>query len=259
MQRTDTCSFSVNVLAPPRLSVIKFLAFGDSITKGEDGSAGLSASSSRFHPSVLLPNAQTYPGVLQQDLVERYTAQMPTVFNGGCQGEGLTGDDSPCGFSRALGRFTSFTSTGLFPAVLIMEGTNDLYGQKDASNVGPALNGLRQMIGDAKSRGMRVYLATIPPINPLGSRGRTFGSQLVPQINDGIRGLASSTGATLVDVNQVFGDSFALLGPDGLHPSAAGYVKIADAFFQAIKSTLETTETTSFGPVNFRRSFLRMR
>jgi lysophospholipase L1-like esterase len=258
LQRTDSCSFPVTVLAPPNLSITKFLAFGDSITKGEDGSASLTVSSDRFRPEVLLPNGMTYPGVLQQNLATRYTAQAPTVFNGGCQGEGITGDDSACGFRSALNRFTSYTSTGLFASVLIMEGTNDLYEQKDSRNVGPALTGLRQMVGDARSRGMRVFLATIPPIDPLGVRGRTFGSQLVAPLNDGIRGIAASEGVTLVDVNQVFGDSFALLGPDGLHPSAAGYAKMADLFFTTIRTTLETTAAASFRPTDFRRYFPRV-
>ena len=44
----------------------------------------------------------------------------------------------------------------------------------------------------------------------------------------------------LVDVYQGFGGNLALVGPDGLHPSADGYAKIADLFFTAIKQTLET-------------------
>jgi hypothetical protein len=34
------------------------------------------------------------------------------------------------------------------------------------------------------------------------------------------------------------------LGPDGLHPSGDGYAKIADLFFTAIKSTLETSSSS---------------
>ncbi|MGE3512815.1 MAG: HYR domain-containing protein, partial [Vicinamibacterales bacterium] len=38
-QRVASCSFSVTVEQPPRLSVTRFVAFGDSMTWGEDGSA----------------------------------------------------------------------------------------------------------------------------------------------------------------------------------------------------------------------------
>ena len=61
----------------------------------------------------------------------------------------------------------------------------------------------------------------------------------MPGLNDSIRALAASEGVTLVDVNQGF--SFGLLGIDGLHPNADGYAKIADVFYGAIKSTLETS------------------
>jgi lysophospholipase L1-like esterase len=262
LQRADSCSFPVTVLAAPTLSITKFLAFGDSITKGEDGNASATVTSSgRFQPAVILPDGLTYPGVLRQDLINRYTAQAPTVFNAGCPGEGITGDDSltGCGFSTALARFTSYTSTGLFPVVLIMEGTNDLYEQTDTRNLSPTIAGLRQMLGDAMSRGMRPYLATIPPINPLGVRGRTFGSQLVPELNDRIRALGASQGVTVVDVNQVFGNSFALLGPDGLHPTVEGYTRIAEKFLAAIQATLETPAGAAIRPGDLRRSFLRLR
>lgn len=36
-----------------------------------------------------------------------------------------------------------------------------------------------------------------------------------------------------------------LIGFDGLHPNAAGYQRIADTFFAAIKDSLETRPTTS--------------
>jgi lysophospholipase L1-like esterase len=44
-----------------------------------------------------------------------------------------------------------------------------------------------------------------------------------------------------VDLHAAFGGTATteLIGPDGLHPTEAGYQKIADTFFAAIKSTLE--------------------
>jgi lysophospholipase L1-like esterase len=62
---------------------------------------------------------------------------------------------------------------------------------------------------------------------------------LVAGFNDNVRALATAEGIPLVDVYQGFNGNFALLGPDGLHPSTDGYVKIADLFFAAIKQTLE--------------------
>jgi lysophospholipase L1-like esterase len=52
--------------------------------------------------------------------------------------------------------------------------------------------------------------------------------------------MVASEGAILVDLYPVFEASLGeLIGPDGLHPSEAGYRKIADTFFDAIKQRLE--------------------
>jgi lysophospholipase L1-like esterase len=63
----------------------------------------------------------------------------------------------------------------------------------------------------------------------------------VSGFNDNVRGLAAAENVPLVDVYQGFGGNQALIGPDGLHPSADGYAKIADLFFSAIKQTIETS------------------
>ena len=50
---------------------------------------------------------------------------------------------------------------------------------------------------------------------------------------------AARKGATLVDVFQAWGGRSELMGADGIHPTEAGYEVIADAFFEAIRRTLE--------------------
>ena len=238
LQRTDSCSFLVTVLMPPKLSTTSFLAFGDSMTAGEDGqnstAASASVMSSRFHRMVLFPFGQRYPQELQQLLAGRYKTQSPTVDNQGSPGEAASD-------SAALRRFTSLTASRKYSVALIMEGTNDLYDRDD--RIFPfAIDGLRSMIRDAKGKGLRPYLATIPPMNPTACvpvcRGLAW--SLVSGFNDGVRTLATTEGVTLVDVYQGFGGNLGLLGPDGLHPSADGYARIADLFFTAIKQTLET-------------------
>jgi lysophospholipase L1-like esterase len=245
LERADSCSFSITVLEPPKLTTTSFLAFGDSITSGEDGQNSTAPSmalmSARIHPSVLFPQAQRYPQELQQALANRYRTQNPTVANQGNPGEMAQARGT-------LARFSSLTASRQYSVVLIMEGSNDLYDRDDRL-VPPAIDALRQMIRDAKSRSIRPYLATIPPMNPAACSPvcRGLAWSLVSGFNDSVRGLATSEGATLVDVYQGFGGNLALIGPDGLHPSADGYAKIADLFFTAIKQTLEvpTPSTTS--------------
>ncbi|PYR08973.1 MAG: hypothetical protein DMF99_17215 [Acidobacteria bacterium] len=94
-------------------------------------------------------------------------------------------------------------------------------------------------VSDAKSRGMRVFLATIPPENPAGFRALAW--SLVPGFNDQIRLLASSEGVTLVDIHQAFNNDLSLIGADGLHPNANGYHKIADTFFASLRQQLEVS------------------
>jgi hypothetical protein len=67
-----------------------------------------------------------------------------------------------------------------------------------------------------------------------------YGWYLVPDVNTQIRALATAQNVTLVDVYQALNtDVGTLIGPDGVHPTVAGYAKIADTFFAAIKQTLE--------------------
>ena len=148
----------------------------------------------------------------------------------------------------------NLTASRQYSVALIMEGTNDIfYG--DASKEPAAYDGLRAMIRNAKANNIRPYLATIPPTNPTACdpvcRGRDSFS-LVSGFNDGVRGLAVSEGVTLVDVYQAFGGNLSLLGPDGLHPAAAGYQRIADTFFTAIKQTLEVPSAS--GALTLRRT-----
>jgi hypothetical protein len=62
LQRTATCTFPVTVLAvvpPPTLVVTSFLAFGDSITWGDDGRNAATDAFAKLVPRVQLPIAQT--------------------------------------------------------------------------------------------------------------------------------------------------------------------------------------------------------
>jgi lysophospholipase L1-like esterase len=256
LQRTASCTFPITVIAPPPpplLAVTSFLAFGDSITRGEDGTNGpptpacavTATARMRFGPRVILPDSQTYPGQLLATLVARYKLQSPTVDNQGCPGEALND-------TGTLTRFDRLVASRRYEAVLIMEGSNDMMlATKDDTKIASALVVLRQLVGDAKSRNIRPLLATIPPIDPTGSRGKDWGSTYVSTFNTGVRGIALGENVPLVDVNAAFNGNLSLLGSDGLHPTVQGYTVIANAFADAIKSALEVKPT--FTTTSFRR------
>ena len=238
LQRTDTCSFVVTVTPPPKLSAVSFLAFGDSLTWGEDGLA--TSATARFHAAVRLSASQTYPGRLHEQLATRYQTQTPTVDNAGYPGEAAAD-------AQTFPRFVSYTQSGRYQVVLVMEGTNDL-AEHDSLVIERAIDALRRMLRDAKARGVRPFLATIPPMNPAGSRGGAYSFFLVDAFNDSVRALAVNEGVTLVDVHRAFANNFTLLSSDGLHPNASGYAVIADTFFAAIKATLEAPQGSVLVP-----------
>jgi lysophospholipase L1-like esterase len=239
-QRTDACTFPVVVQRPATIGATTFLAFGDSITFGEDGNSFTLTSLPGDPFGLAFPHVvligQQYPTVLQQLLAARYTLQTILVTNAGLRGE-------LAGTSSAVSRFVNLVSTRQFEAALIMEGTNDVF-DGTPSKIGPAISGLRSMIQAAKVRGVRPYVATVPPMDPNRPRGR-LGYTTVPVLNDEIRALARTEGVTLVDVNQAFSGDLALLSADGLHPNANGFELIAKTFFDAIRSTLETSAPAS--------------
>jgi lysophospholipase L1-like esterase len=239
----------------PHLAATRFLAFGDSITWGEDGRNTLS-DPLRFHPTVKVD--YPYPQLLQIRLRTQYSAQLPTVFNAGCRGEAAGGNSQNSVFGAgapdpldlahcgpfATDRFHLFVADH-YDAVLLMEGANDLQGD------GPdaAIAGLDTMIRDAKAHNIRVFLATIPPEqqNPDPSPiARNHPEADVLALNARIRSLAASEGVTLVDVYNAFPSpdaydlySLGLLSRDGLHPLESGYDVIAGTFMGAVQRALE--------------------
>jgi hypothetical protein len=237
--RTDSCTFGVTVAPPPLLAVTRFIAFGDSITWGEDGFTPTALSwspSGRVRPYVQVP--QPYPTVLLRELTSRYTVQTPAVENQGCPGEEITGP-------QPFPRFTRLLATGRYDAVLIMEGANDLYVTRDSRIEPRIIAVLRQMIQDARSRGIRPLLATIPPEHDGCCPDRGISWREVPDLNNLIRTLATEEGVPLVDVYQALIDhTDDEIGPDGLHPTQEGYMRIAQSFFETVKQTLEQQRPT---------------
>jgi lysophospholipase L1-like esterase len=134
--------------------------------------------------------------------------------------------------------------------VLIMEGANDLRAVVDLHDPTieqAAIAGLRSLILDARRRSIRPYLATIPPERNGCCPDRGYPWPLVPGFNDSVRGLAREQGIPLVDVYTALNaDVGTYIGFDGVHPTAQGYAKIADTFFDVIKQTLETPQTMPF-------------
>jgi lysophospholipase L1-like esterase len=223
LNRTGSCSFSVTVDAPPRLRVTRIMAFGDSITEGQVVVPG-----TEFLDLVTRTEI-AYPTVLSQLLSARYTDQRITVTNRGRGGERA---------AAALSRFVTMFGADAPEAVVLMEGYNDLYSaESGAQGIQAAEDGVSAMAADARNRGARVFICTLAPSKP-GRRRIPLSS--IMAANDRLRVVARGEGAYLIDVfNALLPDVNANVDLDGLHLTPAGYQRVAEAVFAAIKADLE--------------------
>ena len=222
LNRTASCSFSVTVTAPPRLSRTRIMAFGDSLT------AGATVLGDNQYDVVTLPQI-AYPAVLSQLLSARYTDQTITVFN-----RGLGGEES----WRALSRFIATFVADAPDVVVLQEGYNDFRrAESGAVGIANIEAGIRDLAGEARRRGARVFICTLAPGRP--GRGQIPTSALL-DINERLRTIARQEGAVLVDIyTPLLPDVNAYVSIDGLHLTPAGYRKVAETVFAAIRAELE--------------------
>lgn len=230
--QTASCSFTVTVTAPvPRLTRTRFLAFGDSMTAGEvtqPAAAPLREDAPNFR-FVIVPSA-SYPTRLLTLLRGRFTAQTAQieVTNAGRPGEWAQ--------DGAL-RLPGVMSANRPEAVLLMHGVNDLTALGDAGMLRAAL-ALDTMAKEVRGRGARLFMATLPPSRP--GLPNAVPLAVIQALNSRIRTTAAGEGAVLVDVHQALSaNPAAFIGPDGIHPTIAGYERIAEAFFAALRADLE--------------------
>lgn len=212
------------VARAPRLSRTRFIAFGDSLTSGEI-TAPIAATGS-IGKLVIVPG-KSYPELLQSELQSAYPAQASSisVANMGKGAETI--------FDGIL-RFQDVFPSTRAEVVLLQEGVNGLVtAGTDGST---AL--MRSMVQQAKDGGARVFVGSMIPT--LASRQRTQNATALVAYDDGLKGMCALEGVTYVDLyNGMLADADQLIGIDGLHPNEAGYKRIADLFFAAIKAGLE--------------------
>jgi lysophospholipase L1-like esterase len=241
IQRQGACTIDVVVNVPaaptPRLVGTKFLAFGDSITKGEN---------TQFLAGPLfIDTAHAYPTVLGQLLAARYTTQTPVVIEDGVSGESAL---------DGTGRIEGDLNANAPNALLLLEGANDLA----ASNSFPAdylvnqvRNALQFDVNVAKSKGIKVFLSTQPPVvhcrGVSGPDCRDWAiryTDLITPVNDAIRSLAAQSGVVLVDAYKALSTNTDLyIEPDGLHLTTDGQRILAEIFLAAIETNYEVPTT----------------
>ena len=231
--RQAGCSFTVT-LAPRRLGAVRFIAFGDSVTAGENGRLGR-------QPDRFVDFPYVYPTILEGLLNAEYPDQGIVVLNRGTGGAPV---------ERSVEKLPGVLETDRGDALLLLDGYNNLLAEcTPGDEVSPACNrkiddvvaGIRECIRISRvsAYGVRyVFVSTITPPGPYvgGRRDRRIGGAAVARVNAALAAMVRAEGATVVDTHARFlGREAEYVDEDGLHLRPAGYQALAEAFFDAIK------------------------
>ena len=207
-------------LPGPTPLTLTVLAFGDSITEGQNGDPPPGTCGQLL--CVDVPNA--YPTLLLSRLTSAYTGTI-SVVNAGRGGEPAIGQ----GEARLPVEIAATRPN----ALTLLDGTNDAIGGQSPAAIATAL---RNMIRSARSAGVTyVLVSTLLPQRPGGTPPRGTAAAAIPGINDAIRPMVASEGAILVDAYAAFvGHETTYLANDGLHVTPSGNQVLAQLFFTAL-------------------------
>lgn len=232
--RAASCSFNIT-LTGFKLGATRFDTFGDSLTEGEMGRPSLTL------PLLDPPNA--YPTRLQAAFDDTYPGQGIVVVNRGLSGDTVEGTEA---------KLRQFLPVDRPEAVLLLTGYNHLTGPcspgrggsgECADAIDKVVAGLRDCLKRVREANLGVkytFLSNLTPPGPTGSN-RIDGNAII-QANSRIRQLTAAEGVVHVDSHAAFvGHEAEYVNVDGLHLRPAGYQALADAFFAAIKATVDQT------------------
>jgi lysophospholipase L1-like esterase len=217
--RRAACSFTVT-MTRLLIDATRFLAFGDSVTAGEDGLASLALGRS------ILDLDHAYPTLLQSALTSDFPTQNMRVINEGRGGERAT---------EGVARLGALLPQHRPDAVLLLEGYNDLI-HDGAAAAGPIAEAMRQDIRLARGAGVRYIF--LSQLTPPGVGKRMLPPNAIVQTNALIAQVAAAEGVFLVNPYDPFlGHESAYLA-DGLHPTAEGNRVIAETFLSVIREKI---------------------
>lgn len=211
----------------PSLGVTKILAFGDSMTEGVDSPPLSFAFALDWRLPLDAGRTTSYPFKLKKLIEARYTGQSIVVYNGGLAGRQARDDH---------GRFVQAVSDAKPDLILLMEGANDLNGElAPGEGINARVTAVTSALEDmVRNVGVPVLMATLPPQRPGGPKA--WGIELLPRFNDAVKAMGAKKNVPVVDVSQL---PLSFIGQDGLHPTDAGYQRIAEMWFDAIKTRYE--------------------
>ena len=170
----------------------------------------------------------SYPFQLQSLLSARYTAQTIEVYNAGFPGTRAL-EDRP--------RLEAALRDTTPEVLLLLHGANDL-NRLGRPGIGRVIGALEDLVAAGTSRGVRVFVGTLPPQRGgPGSRGDA--ADFLDVVNAEIREMALDEEAVPVDIFG--GMTLADIGRDGLHPTDGGYERMAQIWFDALRLAYDRT------------------
>jgi lysophospholipase L1-like esterase len=221
LSRQASCSFTVTLQAQV-LAARRFVAFGDSVTAGEDGRR----LQLRFG---FIDPVRAYPAVLQSILQTDFPDQGASVFNEGLSGVRATAD---------LARLPGVLQARQPDVLLLLHGYNDLLSDGLAA-VEPVASAIREYLRIARARGVQhVFVSTLTPSRPAtGQFNRRIDPRAIQETNVRVAQVVMAEGARLVNAYDAFaGRELELVEADGLHLTAAGNQVLAETFYAAIRA-----------------------
>jgi lysophospholipase L1-like esterase len=234
LSRQAQCSFTITV-SPFVLSVTKFVAFGDSLTEGENGRAPTLGTR-------VLDVPDAYPTKLQKLLNDEYPGQFIVVVNRGISGEGV---------ETGAQRLPGVLSQEHPGALLLLDGYNNLLENCHVSAESTACAAaidlvvakLRDCIHIAQMPAYGVgyvFVSTLTPPGPyVSGSDRRIAPDAIVRTNARLSQMVRAEGAILVDPYPLFiGHESEYVDNDGLHLRPAGYEVLAETFFAAIRGAV---------------------
>ncbi len=221
-----SCTFPVTVRVTQTLARTKFTAFGDSITDGKIS----------LEPLVSLAGPDTYPYKLEQMFRERYPSQIFVVSNQGVSGERT---------DQGAKRLPIVLDEEKPEVLLLLEGVNAGWTLSTSAQV----SNIRTMINAARARGVEVILATVMPVRAEQFPTRPDWNPRIVALNARIKDLAAEFNlGPVVDLDAIFAANMQLIGVDGLHPTAEGQTRIAEAFRDEVVRRYDVKSTLGARP-----------
>lgn len=198
------------------------LAFGDSITAG---------TTNCFVDQVTLQRTCEvgdggYPIRLKQEMERRYPSQGASLS---VQNSGQPGEFTAEGRTRLPGAVIP-----VHDVVIILEGVNDLNAEE--IGIGTIAANLRAMVDAAQAENKWVILGTLTPVAPTAFNPTP---ERVSALNEEIVKIAQQEGVVLADFATALANNASYLSGDGLHPSAAGYRRMAEYLLELIRTRFE--------------------